>query len=58
MQQLMCAMLTSRVTMILVHKVLDCVQVAIGTGQRKWGVTSLVDCSFTCIYKCILSDAA
>ncbi len=28
---------------MLVHKVLDCVQVAIGTGQREWGVTSLVD---------------
>ena len=51
-------MLTIMITMMLVHKVLDCVQVAIGTGQRKWGVTSLVDCSFTCIYKCILSDAA
>ncbi len=35
--------LTSRVTMMLIHKVLDCVQVAIGTGQREWGITSLVD---------------
>ncbi len=36
-------MLTSRITMMFIHKVLDCVQVAIGTGQREWGVTSLVD---------------
>ncbi len=36
-------MLTSRITMMLIHKVLDCVQVAIVTGQREWGVTSLVD---------------
>ncbi len=28
-------MLTSRITMMLLHKVLDCVQVAIGTGQRE-----------------------
>ncbi len=35
--------------MVLVHKVLDCVQVAIGTGQREWGVTSLVDWLCTCI---------
>ncbi len=33
---------TSRITMMLVHKILDCVQVAIGTGQREWSVTSLV----------------
>ncbi len=32
--------------MMLVHKVLDCVQVAISTGQREWGVTSLVDCTW------------
>ncbi len=36
-------MLTFRITMMLVHKILDCVQVAIGTGQREWSVTSLVD---------------
>ena len=29
--------------MMLNHKVLDCAQVAIGTGQREWGITSLVD---------------
>ena len=29
---------------MLVHKILDSVQVAISTGQREWGVTSLVDC--------------
>ncbi len=47
MQQLMyhnyVPMLTFRITMILVHKVLDCVQVTISTDQREWGVTSLVD---------------
>ncbi len=33
--------------MMLVHKVLlDCVQVAISTSQREWGVTSLVDCTW------------
>ena len=37
-------MLTIRITMLLARKVLDCVQVAIGRGQRKWGVTSLSDC--------------
>ncbi len=37
--------LTSGITMNLVYKILDCVQVAIGTGQREWGVTSLVDCT-------------
>ena len=26
--------------MMLVHKVLDYVQMAIGTGQREWSVTS------------------
>ncbi len=36
---------TFRITMTLVHKVLDCVQVAIGTGQREWGVISIVDCT-------------
>ena len=36
-------MLTFRITMMLVHKILDCVQVAISTGQREWSVTSLVD---------------
>ncbi len=41
--------------MMLVHKILDCVQVAISTGQREWGVTSLVDCSCTCMS--VLSDA-
>ncbi len=30
--------------MMLIHKILDCVQVTISTGQREWGVTSLVDC--------------
>ena len=29
--------------MMLVHKIFDCVQVAISTGQREWSVTSLVD---------------
>ncbi len=38
-------MLTFRITMMLVHKVLDCVQVAVSTGQREWSVTSLVDCT-------------
>ena len=33
--------------MMLVHKIFDCVQVAISTGQREWAVTSLVDC--TCV---------
>ncbi len=42
-------MLTSRITMMLVHKVLDCVQVAICTGQRQWGATSLFDWLCTCI---------
>ncbi len=32
---------------MLIHKVLDCVQVAIGTGQREWGVTCLVQCTCT-----------
>ncbi len=32
--------------MMLVHKILDCVQVAISTGQREWSVTSLVDCTW------------
>ena len=42
--------LTSRITMKLIHKVLDYVQVAISTGQREWGVTSLVDwlCGRSC----------
>ncbi len=31
--------------MMLSHKVLDYVQVANSTGQREWGVTSLVDCT-------------
>ena len=35
--------LTSRITMLLVHKVIDHVQVTNGTSQREWGVTSLVD---------------
>ena len=60
MQQLMyhnyVPMLTFRITMMLVHKILDCVQVAISTGQREWGVTSLVDCTCTCTS--VLSDAA
>ncbi len=43
-------MLTSRITMTLVHKVFDSVQMAIGTGQREWGVTSLVDCAYVVIY--------
>ena len=34
---------TSRITMMLIHKVLDCVQAAIGTGQKECGVTSIVD---------------
>ncbi len=34
---------TSRITMVLVHKVFNCVQVAISTGKREWGVTSLID---------------
>ncbi len=40
---------TSRITMMLVHKVLDGFQVAIGTTQREWGVTSLVDCTCTSV---------
>ncbi len=32
--------------MTFVCKEFDCVQVAIGTGQREWGVTSLVDCTY------------
>ena len=36
---------TYRITMMLVHKVLDCFQVAIRTGKREWCVTSLVDCT-------------
>ncbi len=35
--------LTSRITILLVHKVINCVQVTNGTSQREWGVTSLVD---------------
>ncbi len=27
-------------------KILDCVQVATLVGQREWGVTSLVDCTW------------
>ncbi len=50
-------MLTSRITMMLVHKVLDCVEVAIGTGQREWSVTSLVEYTCTCT-SVILNDAA
>ncbi len=41
--------------MMLVHKILDCVQVTITTGQREWGVTSLVD--WLCTYTSVLSDA-
>ena len=43
--------------MMLLHKVLDCVQVAIGTGQREQSVTSLVDCTYN--YTCtsvVLND--
>ncbi len=43
---------TSRITMMLVHKVLYCVHVAIGTTQREWSVTSLVDCICIIMYKC------
>ncbi len=49
-------MLTSRITMMLVHEVLDCVQVAIGTGQREWSVTSLIECTCTCTS--VLNDGA
>ncbi len=50
-------MLTSRITVMLVHKVLDCVQVAIGTGQREWGVvTSLVD--YTCTHQLLVLKAS
>ena len=60
MQQLMYRiiniMLTFRITVMIVHKVLYCVQVAISTGQREWVVTSLVDC--TCACTGVLSDAA
>ncbi len=35
--------LTSRITILLVYKVINCVQVTNGTSQREWGVTSLVD---------------
>ena len=40
--------------MMFIYKVLDRVQVATGTGQREWGVTSFVDC--TC--SGVLSDVA
>ncbi len=40
--------------MMLIHKVLDGFQVAIGTTQRKWRFTSLVDCTCTSV----LGDAA
>ena len=43
--------------MMLLHKVLDCVQVAIGTGQREWSVTSLIECTCTCT-SVVLNDAA
>ncbi len=43
---------TSRITMMLVHKVLDCIQVAISTGQREWGESSHVD--YTCKRNCCL----
>ncbi len=35
--------LTSRITVMFIHKVLDHVQVANSTGQREWGVTSIVE---------------
>ncbi len=43
---------------MLVHKVLDCVQVAISTGQREWGVTSLIYCKkelrlLCLVYACV-----
>ena len=41
---------------MLIHKVLHSVQVAIGTGQREWGVTSLVDCICKCTS--VLNDTA
>ncbi len=47
-------MLTSRITMMLVHKVLDCVQVAIGAGQREWSVTSLVNCTCAYMHACMV----
>ncbi len=34
--------LTSRITMSLIHKIFDHVQVAIGTGQKEWGVTIII----------------
>ncbi len=37
---------TVGITTTLLHKVLDYVQVAIDTGQREWGVSSLVHCSY------------
>ncbi len=40
--------------MMLVHKVLDCVQVTIGAGQREWGVTSLVD--WLCAWNTIINN--
>ncbi len=49
-------LLTSNITAMLVHKVLDCVQVAIGTGQREWSVTSLVD--WLCEHTSVLNDEA
>ena len=46
--------LTSRITMMLLHKVLDYVQMAISTGQREWGVTSLVD--WLCMWKTTINN--
>ncbi len=48
-------MLTIRITMIIIYKVLDCVQVAIGTCQGDWGVTSHVECTCTCIQVHVLA---
>ncbi len=43
--------------MMLVYKVLDCVQMSISTGQREWGVTRrFVDC--TCTYMSVLNDCS
>ena len=38
--------------MMLIHKVLDCVQVAISTDQREWSVSSLVE--YTCEWRLVL----
>ncbi len=40
--------LTIGITVTLLHEVLDCVPLAIDTGQREWGVSCRVH--YDCIY--------